>query len=126
MTPGDYYLAGTDQYNDLVISSYDSEYKKFSLYDPSITIDRFYTFDFAGANTIQGCYYQINLSTNEMSRCYPMTGNRYSLSTSALAPITTDAALKEQDAQEQSGGQTSKDSAAYRQYLEVKALASRQ
>ncbi|MBI0445491.1 hypothetical protein D9600_05865 [Deinococcus sp. DB0503] len=121
-TPGDYYLAGTDQYNNLVVAGYDSKYKEFSLYDPGVTIDLFYTFDFTGTNTVRGCYYQVDLSTNEMSRCYPMTGNRYSMSASALGPTRTPSALREQEAQ----GHTPKDSAAYRRYLEVKALASQQ
>ncbi|ABF45558.1 hypothetical protein Dgeo_1262 [Deinococcus geothermalis DSM 11300] len=121
-TPGDYYLAGTDQYNNLVLAGYDSKYKEFSLYDPGVTIDLFYTFDFTGTNTVRGCYYQVDLSTNEMSRCYPMTGNRYSMSASALGPTRTPSALRKQEAQ----GHTPKDSAAYRRYLEVKALASQQ
>ncbi|MEW6421492.1 MAG: hypothetical protein AB1511_07170 [Deinococcota bacterium] len=120
--PGDYYLAGTDQYNNLVIAGHNSEYRKFSLYDPGMTIDLFYTFDFTGTNTVQGCDYQIDLATNEMSRCSPMTGTLSSMSTSTLGPTRTPSALQKQEAQEQ----TPKDSAAYKQYLEVRALASPQ
>ena len=53
----------------------------FSLLDQSTILDRFFTFDFVGSNTVSGCYYQIRKSDDSLSRCFPMTGVRTSSST---------------------------------------------
>ena len=81
ITPGEWIIAGTDQYDNLVIAGYSPSLGMFSLFDPSITIDRFFTFDFVGSNTVSGCYYQIDKDDNSFSRCYDMTGVRTSSST---------------------------------------------
>lgn len=83
--PGEYYMAGTDQYGDLIVAGYDPKENDFSLLDPGTVIDRFFIFNItSGANTsVNGCYYQIDASTKEFSDCYSMTGVRVS---SAVAP----------------------------------------
>ena len=81
ITPGEWIITGTDQYDDLVIAGYSPSLGMFSLLDPGITIDQFFTFDFVGSSTVSGCYYQVDKDDNSPSRCYPMTGVRTSPST---------------------------------------------
>ena len=78
---GEWYIFGTDQFDDLVIAGYSPDLEAFSLLDPSIIISRFFTFDFVGSNTVSGCYYQIDVEDGSISQCYPMTGARTSSST---------------------------------------------
>ena len=80
-TPGEWNIFGTDQYDNLVIAGYSPSLEMFSLFDPSIIIDQFFTFDFVGSNTVSGCYYLVDKDDNSLSRCYPMTGVRTSSST---------------------------------------------
>ena len=81
ITPGEWIIAGTDQYDNSVIAGYSPSLEMFSLVDPGITINRFFTFDFVGSNTVSGCYYQVDKDDNSFSRCYDMTGVRTSSST---------------------------------------------
>ena len=81
ITPGEWIITGTDQYDDLVIAGYSPSLGMFSLLDPGIIIDQFFTFDFVGSSTVSGCYYQVDKDDNSPSRCYPMTGVRTSPST---------------------------------------------
>ena len=67
ITPGEWIIAGTDQYDNLVIAGYSPSLGMFLLFDPSITIDRFFTFDFVGSNTVSGCYYQVDKDDNSFS-----------------------------------------------------------
>ena len=76
-TPGEWSIFGTDQFGGLVIAGYSPDLEAFSLLDPGIIINRFFTFDFIGSNTVSGCYYQ----DSDFSRCYDMTGVRTSSST---------------------------------------------
>ena len=78
---GEWYIVGTDQFDDLVIAEYSPDLEAFSLLDPGIIISRFFTFDFVGSNTVSGCYYQIDVEDDSISQCYPMTGARTSSST---------------------------------------------
>ena len=80
-TPGEWHIYGTDQFDDSVIAGYSPRLEMFSLLDLSITIDRFFTFDFVGSNTVSGCYYLRYQDDGSLSRCYPMTGVRTSSST---------------------------------------------
>lgn len=84
VTPGDYYLEGVNGYNTPVIAGYNSQYKNFSLYDPGDYIDQFYTFNFSNTTAVSGCYYLIDNSTDRMSDCYSMYGNRYSTGTASI------------------------------------------
>ena len=59
----------------------------FSLLDPGIIIDLFFTFDFVGSNTVSGCYYQVDKDDESFSSCYDMTGVR--TSSTALTGLTT-------------------------------------
>ena len=86
ITPGEWNILGTDQLGDLVIAGYSPDFEFFSLFDSSIIIDRFFTFDFVGSNTVSGCYYQIDVEDDSFSRCYDMTGVR--TSSTALTRLT--------------------------------------
>ena len=81
ITPGEWIITGTDQYDDLVIAGYSPSLGMFSLLDPGIIIDQFFTFDFVGSSTVSGCYYQVDKDDNSPSPCYLMTGVRTSPST---------------------------------------------
>ena len=85
-TPGEWYIFGTGQFDNLVIAGYSPDLEAFSLFDPGIIIDRFFTFDFVGSNTVSGCYYQIDVEDDSFSRCYDMTGVR--TSSTALTRLT--------------------------------------
>ena len=50
--PGEWNIFGTDQYDNLVIAGYSPSHGMFSLFDPGITIDQFFTFAFVGSNTV--------------------------------------------------------------------------
>ena len=91
MNPGRWYIYGTDEYDDFVIAGYSPDLEEFSLLDTSSIIDQYFTFDFVGSSTtsVSGCYYQIDKDDGSLSRCYPMTGVRTSLSTSALSRGTS-------------------------------------
>ena len=80
-TPGEWHIFGTDQFDNLVIAGYSPDLEAFSLLDPGTIINLFFTFDFVGSNTVSGCYYQIDVEDDSISRCYPMTGARTSSST---------------------------------------------
>ena len=86
ITPGEWNILGTDQLGDLVIAGYSPDFEVFSLFDPGIIINRFFTFDFVGSNTVSGCYYQIDVEDDSFSRCYDMTGVR--TSSTALTRLT--------------------------------------
>ena len=64
----------------------------FSLLDRSVTIHRYFTFDFVGSDRVSGCYYQIDADDGSRSRCYDMTGvrtNSTGLSGLTSAPLST-------------------------------------
>ncbi len=83
ITPGEWNIYGTDQYDNLVIVGYSPSLGMFSLFDPGIIIDQFFTFDFVGSSTVSvsGCYYLVDKDDDSLSRCYDMTGVRTSSST---------------------------------------------
>ena len=96
ITPGEWNIFGTDEFGDLVIAGYSPDLEAFSLLDPGTIINRFFTFDFVGSNTVSGCYYQI--VDGSLSRCYDMTGVRTSstaLTRLTSAPPSTTAAQEE-------------------------------
>ena len=86
ITPGAWDILGTDQFGGLVVARYSPNLGMFSLRDPGIIIDRFFTFDFVGSNTVSGCYYQGRVADDSFSRCYDMTGVR--TSSTALTRLT--------------------------------------
>ena len=87
-TPGVWDIFGTDQFGNVVIARYSPSLGMFSLLDPGIIIiDRFFTFDFVGSNTVSGCYYQVDKDDKSLSRCYDMTGVR--TSSTVLTSLTT-------------------------------------
>ena len=81
ITPGEWNIFGTDEFGNLVIARYSPDLEAFSLLDPGTIIDRFFTFDFVGSNTVSGCYYQIDVEDDSFSSCYDMTGVRTSSTT---------------------------------------------
>jgi len=90
-TPGDYYIFGTGEYGDLVIAGYDSEYNNWSLLDPGSIINRFYVFNTDGDWIFPGgCYYQINNSTGDFSKCYSLSGYKFSQTTSMIAQLSSE------------------------------------
>ena len=96
--PGEWVILGTDQYGDPVEAGYSPRLKMFSLLDRSVIIHRYFTFDFVDANTVSGCYYQIDPEDDSRSRCYDMTGVRTrstGLTRPTPAPLSTTAAQEE-------------------------------
>ena len=87
ITPGEWIITGTDEFGGLVIAGYLPDPGMFSLLDTSILINRFFTFDFVGSNTVSGCYYQVDVADDSFSRCHDMTGVR--TSSTALTSLTT-------------------------------------
>jgi hypothetical protein len=76
-SPGDYNAFGTDQFGDPIIGGYSTQLGRWSALDPSILLDRYYTFDFSDLNHISGCYYQVTPSgSTNLGSCYPMNGIR--------------------------------------------------
>ena len=97
-TPGEWNIFGTDEFDDLVIAGYSPSLGMFSLLNPGIIINRFFTFDFVGSSTVSGCYYQVDKDDNSFSRCYPMTGVRTS-STALTSRTSARAATTEAHAE---------------------------
>ena len=90
--PGEWVIWGTDQYGDPVEAGYSPRLKMFSLLDRSVTIHRYFTFDFVGSDRVSGCYYQIDADDGSRSRCYDMTGVRThstGLTRLTSAPLST-------------------------------------
>ena len=98
ITPGEWNIFGTNQYDGLVIAGYSPSLGMFSLLDPGITINQFFTFDFVGSSTVSGCYYLVDKDDNSLSRCYPMTGVRTS-STALTSRTSARAATTEAHAE---------------------------
>ena len=51
-------------------------------------VEGLYSFNLTSPTTVSGCYFE-QLSSSSFSSCYPMTGVRTSLSTSALSRATS-------------------------------------
>ena len=98
ITPGEWNIFGTGEFDDLVIALYSPDLGMFSLLDQGTLIHRFFTFDFVGSNTVSGCYYQVNVANDSLSRCYPMTGVRTS-STALTSRTSARAATTEAHAE---------------------------
>jgi hypothetical protein len=86
VNPGEFVIFGTDTYGDIVIAGYAPSLSEFTLLDTGSIIDQFYTFNFTAADSVAGCYYLIDLATDEWSECYSMQGDKIStpLATSSL------------------------------------------
>jgi hypothetical protein len=97
---GGYFINGTDQFGGPVAAAYFPTDGNWALLDPSIIIDKFYTFLTNGQSISPGgCYYQISPpgSTN-FSRCYPLTGVKTSAATNNRAQEASGARLDADDA----------------------------
>ena len=77
---GGYSIYGHDQHGNLVSATYWPVSGYWTLLDPGSIIDQFYIF-YTDGNTIlpNSCYYQITNSTEQWSRCYPLSGNKTSV-----------------------------------------------
>lgn len=84
--PNTFYVLGIDEYDDPVIGNYDPNLGQYAVLDQGYAIDQVFVFDLLGDTTVNGCYYQINLSDESWSKCYPMTGNK--LLDSTLASVS--------------------------------------
>ncbi|MFB9991160.1 hypothetical protein ACFFLM_04065 [Deinococcus oregonensis] len=113
----DYYLAGTNEYGGVVVAGFHPSTQRFSLLDPGSSADFFYTFDFTGSNTVTGCFYLV--VNDELSDCYSMNGNRYSLNTSALTNKSMVAALANEQTK-RATVQLGSNPAVYQQYLDLR------
>jgi hypothetical protein len=72
---GGYYIFGKNQWGNLVNATYWPTDGNWSLLDTGTIIDKFYTFYTDGATILpNSCYYQIDKSTGNWSRCYPLSG----------------------------------------------------
>ncbi|MFZ3137532.1 MAG: fibronectin type III domain-containing protein [Thermodesulfovibrionales bacterium] len=79
---GGYYISGTDEWGDLVIAGYWPDDGNWALLDTGTIIDRFFVFYTDGSNILSNsCYYQIDSSTGSFSRCYELSGYKYSAAT---------------------------------------------
>ncbi|GGO32822.1 hypothetical protein [Deinococcus humi] len=116
-TPGEYYLAGTDEQNNVVVAGYDSKDKNFNLLDREAGFDRFFVFDMASETSAKGCYYQINMTNSTISDCYEMTGTR----TSAGVALSIPKAATQERVMPSSAANGS---AVLHKYLDLKTLAN--
>ena len=73
-TPGEWNIFGTDQFDNLVIAGYRPDRElPFFLYDFGKFINKYFTFDFVGSNTVSGCYKQ-KREYYPITQCFSMTG----------------------------------------------------
>lgn len=81
---GGYAIIGTDEWGGNVAAAYWPNDGIWALLDPGSIIDRFYVFYTDGSNILpNSCYYQITTSTGSWSRCYDLSGYKYSTSVSS-------------------------------------------
>jgi hypothetical protein len=80
--PGVWDAFGQDEYGDPVWAWWDDDIGAYAMFDPTIGFYRFYIFDFTGADSVSGCYYQVFDTSGQVtsSDCIPMMGNRTSSS----------------------------------------------
>ena len=73
-TPGEWNIFGTDQFDNLVIAGYRPDRElPFFLHDFGKFINKYFTFDFVGSNTVSGCYKQ-KREYYPITQCFSMTG----------------------------------------------------
>jgi hypothetical protein len=78
---GGYYIYGEDEYGDLVTASYWPDDEDWALLDEAGSINRYFVFYTDGSQILAiSCYYQINNSTGDWSRCYELSGEKISAS----------------------------------------------
>jgi len=77
-TPGEYFLAGTNEEGELIIAMYDAQDNLFSLQDPisNTDDDRLFIFYFVSEESVYGCLY-LFIGDN-ISDCYEMSGTHTS------------------------------------------------
>lgn len=72
---GDYFVFGLDSFNNADVSAaYFADDENFSLLDRGSLIDQFYIFNFVFNGQIAGCYYQVEVATEDISPCFPLLG----------------------------------------------------
>ena len=75
---GEYFVFGTDEYGDTVVAAfYPDTIKGWTLLNQSNIIDLFYVFYTDGNKILpNSCYYQIDKSTGQWSKCYTLNGSK--------------------------------------------------
>lgn len=97
---GEYYVSGTDEYDDLVLGTYYPDDGYFALLDPGILFDKFYTFNLNATGTAitSGTYCHVDPDTSEIiSNLYSLSGTKiYSNPVRLMPGDEIDQALAEQ------------------------------
>ena len=84
LTAGDAYIYGMDDYGVLSVGSYSSTINAWGLLNPNSIMDQFYVFQTNGSSILAGsCYYAIQHPSETWSRCYPLSGSKSLISTTA-------------------------------------------
>ena len=79
-SPGEWNIFGLDEFNTSVIALYAPTLGRFVLFNPGITIDEVFTFDFTSTSAVSGCYYLLSpKGSTDLGTCYQMTGIRTSV-----------------------------------------------
>ena len=99
---GGYRIYGEDEYGDIVVASYWPDDENWTLFDESVSINRFYTFYTDGSQILaNSCYYQVDKSTGELSNCYELSGEKISSSSPSAGQILVDDRIPESTASEE-------------------------
>ena len=122
ITPGEYNIFGTDEFGDLVIAGYSSDLREFSLLDPGVIIDKLFTFNFSDQDTVEGCYFQVDVGTGEFSECYFMAGGRISTAGITRQRLQTPSEDKRLREVEMKNGSSNVSKAAVKRFQNMKQL----
>ena len=93
--PGEWAIGGIQADGEIAVLFYSRDLDSYTLAklaedDEADDIEGLYSFNLTSPTTVSGCYFE-QLSSSSISNCYPMTGVRTSLSTSALRSSLTSA-----------------------------------
>jgi len=78
---GGYFIYGVDEYDDIIVATYWPDDEYWTLFDESGSISRYYIFYTDGSQILaSSCYYQINNTTGDWSRCYELSGEKITAS----------------------------------------------
>ena len=91
--PGEWLIGGIQADGEIAGLLYSRDLDSYVLAkgaadDEADDLEELYSFNLTSPTTVSGCYFE-QLSSSSVSNCYPMTGVRTSLSTSALSRATS-------------------------------------
>ena len=91
--PGEWGIGGIQADGEGAVLFYSRDLDSYALLkaaedDEADDVEGLYSFNLTSPTTVSGCYFE-QLSSSSFSSCYPMTGVRTSLSTSALSRATS-------------------------------------